>query len=113
MRTFAFVLAAFGALAHPAFAETALEKIERGIDVVKECAGDVRQYCKEVKPGDGRIKACMLGHLKDMSTACLTALAGPRPAVLSDGDNAVSKRIDMLNMRYIEIFLADIDPAKK
>ena len=113
MRTFAFVLAAFGALAHPAFAETALEKIERGIDVGKECAGDVRQYCKEVKPGDGRIKACMLGHLKDMSTACLTALAGPRPAVLSDGENAVSKRIDMYNLRYIEIVLADIDPIKK
>jgi len=113
IRKVAFVFAAFGALAQPAFAETALEKIERGIDVVKECAGDVRQHCKEVKPGDGRIKACMLGHLKDMSTACLTALAGPRPAVLSDGDNAVSKRIDMYNMRYIEIFLADIDPSKK
>jgi hypothetical protein len=113
MKRFAFILATFGAFVQPVFAETAWEKLERGIDVVTECAGDVRQYCNEVKPGDGRIKACVLGHLKDMSTACLTALAGPRPAVLSDGENAVSKRIDMLNMRYIEIFLADIDPDKK
>ena len=113
MRNFVYGLAMLGALAQPAVAETIWEKLERGVDVVRECAGDVRQFCKEVKPGDGRIKACMLGHLKDMSTECLAALAGPRPAVLSDGENAVSKRINMLNMRYIEIFLADIDPVKK
>ena len=96
MRTFAFVLAAFGALTQPAFAETTWEKLEHGIDVVKDCAGDVRQYCKEIKPGDGRIKACMAGHLADLSGACLKALAEPKPAVLSDGANAKSKRIRKL-----------------
>lgn len=113
MKRTMLVAAALGALVQPAFAESAWERLDRGVDVVKECAGDVVQFCKNIAPGGGRIKACMLGHLKDMSTTCLTALAGPRPAVLSDGANAVSKRIDMRDMRYIEIFLADIDPAKK
>ncbi len=113
MNKFALILVGFGTLAQPAFAETVWERLERGIDVAKECAGEVRQYCKDVKPGDGRIKACMLGNLSNMSTACLTALAGPRPAVLSDGENTVTKRIDMREVRYIEMFLADIDPVKK
>ncbi|MCA3564185.1 MAG: hypothetical protein IOC90_01220 [Methylocystis sp.] len=108
-----FAAAALGALAQPAFAQSVWERLERGADVVSECAGDVVRHCKGIVPGGGRIKACMLGHLQDMSTACLTALAGPRPTVFSDGDKAVSKRIDMRNVRYIEIFLADIDPVKK
>jgi hypothetical protein len=111
MMRFSFVLAAFGALAQPAFAETAWEKLEHGIDVVKECAGDVRQYCKDVKLGDGRIKACMAAHLADLSGACLKALAEPKPEVFSDGANAKPKRINMHRMRYIEMFLAGIDPS--
>jgi hypothetical protein len=113
MRSLALTVAILGAFAQQALAETIWERLDRGVDVVKECAGDVRQSCKDVKPGDGRIKACVLGHLKDMSTGCLTALAGPTPEVLSDGDHAVSKRIDMYRLRYIEIFLADIDPSTK
>jgi hypothetical protein len=111
IKKIAFVLAAFGALAHPSFAETAWEKIEHGIDVVKDCAGDVRQFCKEIKPGDGRVKACMAGHLADLSGACLKALADPPPAVLSDGASAKPKLINMRLMRYIEMFLATIDPS--
>ena len=112
MRKFVFVLAAFGALTQPAFAETTWEKLEHGIDVVKDCAGDVRQYCKEIKPGDGRIKACMAGHLAELSRACLTALAEPKPQVLSDGANAKSKRIENSHlMRFIEMYLAGIDPS--
>jgi hypothetical protein len=107
------VAVALGALVQPTFAESMWERLDRGVDLVKDCAGDVVQYCKGIAPGGGRIKACVLDHIKDMSTGCLTALAGPRSAVFSDGDNAVSKRIDMKNMRYIEIFLADIDPATK
>jgi hypothetical protein len=113
MRKFMFVAAALGALVQPAFAESVWERMDRGVEVVSECAGDVVKHCKGITPGSGRIKDCMLGHLNDMSTACLTALAGPKSAVFSDGDNAVSKRIDMHNLRYIEIFLADIDPNKK
>jgi hypothetical protein len=43
MKKFAFILAAVGALTQPASAETAFEKLEHGIDVVKDCAPDLRQ----------------------------------------------------------------------
>jgi len=112
MRTFAIVLAAFGALAQPALAETTWEKLEHGADVVRECTGDIVRLCDGVTPGGGRIKACVAGHLADLSKGCITALADPKPAVLSDGDNARSKRIENSHLwRFIEIFLAGIDPA--
>jgi len=112
MRKFAFVLAAFGALTQPAFAETTWEKLERGIDVVRECAGDVRQYCNGIRFGHGRIKACMAGHLAELSGRCLKVLAEPKPEVLSDGANAKSKRIENSHlMRFIEMYLAGIDPS--
>lgn len=111
VKRFWFVLTALGALAHPSFAKTPWEKLEHGIDVVKECASDVQQYCKEVTPGDGRIKVCMTGHLADLSGSCLKALAEPKPEVFSDGENAKPKRINMHRMRYIEVFLAGIDPS--
>ncbi|MCU0955695.1 MAG: hypothetical protein MUC37_14120, partial [Hyphomicrobium sp.] len=85
MRKFMFVAAALGALVQPAFAESIWERLDRGLEVVSECAGDVAKQCKGVTPGGGRIKDCMLGHLNDMSTQCLTALAGPKSAVFSDG----------------------------
>jgi hypothetical protein len=47
MRKFAFVLAAFGALTPPAFAETTWEKFEHGIDVVKDCAPDLRSIARK------------------------------------------------------------------
>ena len=112
MRKFAFVLAAFGALTQPAFAETTWEKLEHGIDVVRACAGDVRQYCNGIRFGHGRIKACMAGHLAELSGTCLKALAEPKPEVLSDGANAKSKRIENSHlMRFIEMYLAGIDPS--
>jgi hypothetical protein len=112
MRNFVFVLTAFGVLAQPALAETAWEKLEHGINVVSDCAPDLRQYCNEIEPGDGRIKACMADHLSQLSGACLKALAEPKPAVLSDGTNAPSKHIENSHlMRFIEIFLAAIDPS--
>jgi hypothetical protein len=54
----------------------------------------------------------MTGHLAELSGACLKALAEPKPQVLSDGANAPSKRIENSHlMRFIEIFLAGIDPS--
>jgi hypothetical protein len=50
-------------------------------------------------------------HLAQLSGACLKALAEPEPAVLSDGANATSKHIENSHLiRFIEIFLAGIDP---
>ena len=35
----------------------------------------------------------------------------PKPEVMTDGANAKSKRVNMHQMRYIEMFLANIDPS--
>ena len=112
MKGISLALATFAALARPAFAETAWEKLEQGIDIVGECTGDIVKNCAGVLPGEGRIKACMAGHLAELSGACLKALAEPKPAVLSDGDKATSKRIENSHlMRFIEMYLAGIDPG--
>lgn len=34
------------------------------------CRGDVEKFCKDVKPGGGRIIACLKSHEKDLSPAC-------------------------------------------
>ena len=36
--------------------------------VVRDCAADVRAACGGVQPGDGRIRACLNSHLKDLLT---------------------------------------------
>jgi hypothetical protein len=36
----------------------------------KPCTDDVSKFCKEVKPGGGRIAACLKEHEKDLSPAC-------------------------------------------
>ncbi|TPQ37750.1 hypothetical protein C2U70_10575 [Bradyrhizobium guangdongense] len=34
------------------------------------CKGDIKTLCAGVQPGEGRIKACIKSHLKDVSEAC-------------------------------------------
>jgi hypothetical protein len=38
------------------------------------CAADITQLCAEVKPGDGRLKACVKEHFSQLSASCQTAL---------------------------------------
>lgn len=38
------------------------------------CAGDIKTQCAGVKPGDGRIRACLKEHLKDLSEPCQARL---------------------------------------
>jgi hypothetical protein len=111
MRKIVLAMATVGVIANPASAETTWEKLDHGADVVTECASDVHQFCADTKPGDGRIKSCMAAHLADLSGACLKALAEPKPEVLSDGDNAKTMRVENSHlMRFIEMYLAGIDP---
>jgi hypothetical protein len=101
-----------GALAPPAWSETTWDKLEHGADVVRECSGDIRKNCDGIMPGGGRIKACVAAHVGDLSQPCLTALATPKPEVLSDGVNAKTMRIEHSHrMRFIEMYLAGIDPS--
>ncbi|MCM2266987.1 MAG: cysteine rich repeat-containing protein [Elusimicrobiales bacterium] len=34
------------------------------------CAADAARFCKDVKPGEGRVAACLKEHEKDLSQAC-------------------------------------------
>jgi hypothetical protein len=38
------------------------------------CGADIKQMCAEVKPGDGRLKACVKEHFGQLSATCQTAL---------------------------------------
>jgi hypothetical protein len=38
--------------------------------VVKACAADIKAQCGDVKPGEGRIRACVKDHVKDLGPAC-------------------------------------------
>jgi Cysteine rich repeat len=42
--------------------------------VVKACAADIKTQCTGVQPGDGRIKACVQAHFKDLSEPCQAVL---------------------------------------
>ena len=38
------------------------------------CAADIKQLCSEVKPGEGRLKACVKEHFGQLTASCQTAL---------------------------------------
>ena len=59
---------------------------------VKPAAADIRQMCAEVKPGDGRLKACVKEHFGQLAAPCQTALISnvtiTRPARPTPSKNA-------------------------
>ena len=38
------------------------------------CKPDIRNFCSQVAPGGGRIKACMKEHLHELSEPCKEAM---------------------------------------
>jgi Cysteine rich repeat len=40
----------------------------------RACRPDIRQFCGDVAPGQGRIKACMKAHIGGLSEPCKEAL---------------------------------------
>ena len=42
--------------------------------VAQACKPDIRQFCSNVPPGGGRIKACMKEHLQELSEPCKKGL---------------------------------------
>jgi hypothetical protein len=41
----------------------------------RACAGDIKSKCADVKPGEGRIRACVKEHLTEFSEPCQARLA--------------------------------------
>jgi hypothetical protein len=42
--------------------------------VLGACKPDIRNFCSQVAPGGGRIKACMKEHLHELSEPCKEAM---------------------------------------
>jgi hypothetical protein len=49
-----------------------------GSDVRQACAGDVKALCSGVKPGGGRLAACMRENTDRLSQGCRQALSANR-----------------------------------
>jgi len=46
----------------------------------KACAADIKAQCAGVEPGEGRIRACVKEHFKDLSEPCQAILLKAREA---------------------------------
>jgi cysteine rich repeat protein len=42
--------------------------------VLQTCKPDIAQFCSQVPPGQGRVKACMKEHIRELSEPCKEAL---------------------------------------
>ena len=50
------------------------ERVHKRLDQAKEaCQSDIDKYCKDVKEGEGRIAACLKGHVDDLGPRCKIA----------------------------------------
>lgn len=60
--------------------EARSEVVTEGLALMKLCRSDFQRLCSNVKPGGGRVLACMQNHAGDLSAGCREAL--PRMAAL-------------------------------
>lgn len=71
MRT-VFLLVTIAALAAPPSAAA------EGAGPREACRADFARLCKGVKPGDGRVRACIKAHRAEISPQCRAALGKAR-----------------------------------
>ena len=62
--------------------------------LAKACAKDIKSLCGDVKPGGGKLAACMKAHFSDLSTDCQIALhqGGRGRASVQSGHEEVLRR---------------------
>ncbi len=68
-------------------AEKVVAKIEAS------CSADIKSFCSQVTPGDGRLMLCMMAHEDKLSDKCFTTLVDVGDAVeltISSAKRAVS-----------------------
>ena len=58
------------AFAQPSMMDAEMEKLRT------YCRADVERLCPKVRPGGGRIKACLMEHKEEISVGCAKALQG-------------------------------------
>jgi hypothetical protein len=67
--------------------------------VAKACAADIKAQCPDIKPGGGKLKACVKAHFTDLSADCQVAIV--RVAAVGKACKADVKR-----------FCADLKPGE-
>ena len=68
------ILAAGAVLLLPASSAMAQMGNPAARAVLRACKPDIAQFCSQVPPGQGRIKACMKQHLPELSEPCKEAM---------------------------------------
>jgi len=53
---------------------------ERANKIRAACKGDAEKFCNDVKPGKGRLHACLQKNEAQLSSACRDAIKAPPPA---------------------------------
>ncbi len=67
--------AAFIAVAGGANAQSVQERLDAGAKKLEAaCGADVKTFCGQVTPGEGRLMLCMMAHEDKISEKCDTAL---------------------------------------
>ena len=56
------------------------------------CADDIEKYCKEIKPGGGRLLKCLKAHEKELSVSC-RAKIGELQGIITECEQACSEDI--------------------
>jgi hypothetical protein len=73
--------------ASPSHAETDIakavtDKAEKVIAKIEaSCSADIKSFCNQVTPGDGRLMLCMMAHEDKLSDTCFTTLVDVGDAV--------------------------------
>ena len=62
----------------PACKASIEETRKRAKEAHQACADDVQKFCKDVKPGQGRIVKCLKEHEKDVSPECKAKMTDPK-----------------------------------
>jgi hypothetical protein len=50
------------------------------VAAIQTCQSDLRRFCSNVQPGDGRIAQCVRSHFRELSPGCSQALRAARSA---------------------------------
>jgi hypothetical protein len=62
----------------PACKSSIEESKKRIKDAHQACEADAQKFCKDVKPGQGRIVKCLREHEKDLSPQCKAKMTEPK-----------------------------------
>jgi len=102
-----FVLALAVAFAVPSHAAESGEPEGHGAGHGAACRDDMKKFCKDIKPGEGRMMECMKSHEAELSSGCKSMMASKKEHMKERMHSAHEAcKPD------VEKFCKDIEPGK-